>query len=378
MGGARRGKRHPGRSERSLKGRLVEQIVEAMHTASGATVRRNVKLPAVGGSGKREIDVLIEASVSGYPVRIAVECKNLGVKVEPELIDAFVGKLLAVGIPVQHGIYVAVNGYTQGAIDRAAAAGIRTLVLTGLTPERLAAAISEAYQSVIYLLASVESLSVVNDVESVAMSGETIVFYDDSGVICATVPDMLWQMWGDGRIPRDLGVHHVELTLDPSWHSVVDGKRSQPHSVAADVRVVGLVVTVTGESRLHQLVDASNQSPHKTRIELAFPPIQGELPVLTVQSDGELELAIDHGASVSVSVGRIPLPRIVLFRMYWPPSERLAETMEGLVAAYLAGEGPDPSKLGLGDIEGTSLNSQWDPIWQGHRRYRNDRGGGTS
>ena len=362
-----------GRSQTTIKGKLVEQIVAAMHDAHGATVSRNVKLPSIGSSRKREIDVLIEANVSGYPVRIAVECKNLDVKVDPERIDAFVGKLQAVGIPVQHGIYVAVKGYTPGALDRAVAAGIRPLVLTGLTSERIAAAVSEAYQSIIYLLPSVESLTVSNDVASVVESAELLAFYDDSGFICATVPDMLWEMWRDGRIPRDIGKHDIEVPLDPSWHSIINGAKSRPLSIHATVHVRGLVITIRGQSSLHQLVNASDSQVEKTQLAAQFTPDEPELPVLAVESEAELEAAIEHGDALSVSVGRFPLPRIVLFRMYWPPSERLAATLEQAYSAYARGEGPNPASLTLAEIEGTSLNSVWDPIWQGHRLYRGEQ-----
>jgi len=82
------------RSEASIKGKLLEKIVAAMHDAPGVTVTRNVKLPALGFSGRpREIDVLIETTVAGYPVKIAIECKNLAAKIDPERIDSFVGKL---------------------------------------------------------------------------------------------------------------------------------------------------------------------------------------------------------------------------------------------------------------------------------------------
>lgn len=346
-----------------------------MHDAPGATVSRNVKLPAIGSSRRREIDVLIEANVSGYPVRIAVECKNLATKVDPERIDAFVGKLQAVGIPVQHGIYVAVKGYTPGALERAIAAGIRPLVLTGLTSQRIAAAVSDAYQSIIYLLPSVESLSVLNDVDSIAVSGELLVFYDKSGCICATLPDMLWQMWADGRIPRDIGRHEVEIAVDAGWHSVINGVSSRPQSVHATVRVRGLVITIQGQSSVHRLVNASDSQVEKTQVEAQFAPVESELPVVAVESEEELEAATAHGSALSVSVGRFPLPRIILFRMYWPPSERLAATLEDAHSAFVAGEGPDPASLTLADIEGTSLNSVWDPIWQGHRLYRGEEGG---
>jgi hypothetical protein len=354
---------------------VVERIVAAMHDAPGVTVSRNVMLPAIGSSRRREIDVLIEAEVSGYPVRIAVECKNLDRKVNPELIDAFVGKLLAVGIPLQHGIYVAVRGYTPGAIERAVNAGIRPLVLTGLTSERIAAAVSDAYQSIIYLLPSVERLSVLNEMESVVVAGDLLVFYDASGCVCATVPDMLWQMWSDGRIPRDLGLHEVEVAVEPGWYSVIDGVISRPRSVHATVRVRGLVITIQGRSSVHRLLDASGSRVEKTRLEAQFRIAATELPVVAVESEEELEAATAHNDAMCVSVGRFPLPRMILFRMYWPPSDRLAATLEKALAAYVAGEGPDPASLTLADIEGTSLSSLWDPIWEGHRLYRGERDG---
>ncbi len=80
-----------------------------MHDHPGVTVERNRRLPPASGlGGKREIDVLITAIVAGYPVQMAVECKNEA--------DAFIGKLQHVGIPPQQGIYISANGYTTGAI----------------------------------------------------------------------------------------------------------------------------------------------------------------------------------------------------------------------------------------------------------------------
>ncbi len=117
----------------ATKGKLVEEIVQKMHDSPNVKVERRVFLDSVGGSGKREIDILLTSSVAGYPVRLAIECKNEKTPIGSPKIDAFVGKLQDVGIPSQLGIYVSASGYTGGAIERARKAGIKTLVLTGLT-----------------------------------------------------------------------------------------------------------------------------------------------------------------------------------------------------------------------------------------------------
>jgi len=67
----------------------------------------------MGAKGKkREIDVLLTRDVAGYLVRLAIECKNEGKPIGAKEIDAFIGKLQYVGIPVQHGIFVSASGYT--------------------------------------------------------------------------------------------------------------------------------------------------------------------------------------------------------------------------------------------------------------------------
>src|SRR5215207_9464070 len=140
------------------KGRLVEEIVEKMHANPNVRVQRRVFLEPVGGGRKREIDVLLTSSVAGYPVRVAIECKNEANKIGSPKIDAFVGKLQHVGIPTQMGIYVATSDYTGSAIERAREAGIKTLVLTGLTKDRLSAAVERAFQSMVYLFADLAQL----------------------------------------------------------------------------------------------------------------------------------------------------------------------------------------------------------------------------
>ncbi len=59
------------------KGDIAEKIVAMLHEASAGEVRRDVMLPAKNdASRRRQFDVLLLGNVKGYPVVLAVECKN--------------------------------------------------------------------------------------------------------------------------------------------------------------------------------------------------------------------------------------------------------------------------------------------------------------
>jgi len=144
------------------KGKIVEGLVALLHEQPGISVQRNVHLPSTDGEETREIDVLISGQLVGYPVQITIECKNYKREIGKADIDAFIGKLNDLGFPTQHGIYVCTSRYTKGAIKRAKNAGVRTFKLDGLTGDRLAAAIYDALQSIIYLLPIMTSLTFFN------------------------------------------------------------------------------------------------------------------------------------------------------------------------------------------------------------------------
>ncbi len=127
--------------QNNLKGRLLEEIVKQLYTDIGLHAEKNAQLPVINGSGRtREIDVLLRADdklLDDCSVLIPIECKNYGNKVGVGLIDAFVGKLVDLGIPPAFGIFVSTIGFTKGASERAKKAGISTLVLDGLADDRL-------------------------------------------------------------------------------------------------------------------------------------------------------------------------------------------------------------------------------------------------
>jgi hypothetical protein len=350
----------------TVKGKLVEEIVEKMHGSPNVEVQRRVFLePVGGGSSKREIDVLLTSSVAGYPVRVAIECKNEAGKIGSPKIDQFVGKLDDVGIPSSLGIYVSVNGYTKGAIERARKAGIRTLVLTGLTKDRLSAAVTKAFQSMVYLFADIAWLRVENEVSTVEEFAELSAYYDADGVLRDTLPHMVWRTWVEGGMTSDLGDHKLNFQVPEEWHNVVNGEKVSARAISAVIRVVGYVVTFSGEARQHTLLDAANRRAERWMTDLAFDgSLEPSYPMRSFRTEEELREYLEKQEAVRM-VGRLRLPRIRAGAMYWPPSERTTKKVAELMEAYKAGKIPDPRPIKFAEIEGMDLNAVFEPIWRG-------------
>lgn len=349
------------------KGRLVEEIVRKMHENPNVRVQRGVFLEPVGGGSSREIDVLLTADVGGQPVRAAIECKNERKPVSLEKIDAFVGKLDDVGIPSRLGIYVSVNGYTGGAVKRAKKAGIKTLVLTGLTKDRLSAEVTKAFQSMVYLFAEINKFQLQNELSSVDEFAELSILYDAEGVPQTTIPDMAWQAWVDGSAPSELGEHELPFEVPEGWQNIADGKTSRIGPLSALIRVWGFVVTFSGEARRHSLFDAGNKRVERSRSSVSFDGRTAPgYPVRAFEAEDELREYLEDPEAPRTIVGRLRMPRIRLSASWWPPSERTMKKTVELMQAYEAGEIPDPRPLKFDEIEGMNLSSVFEPIWPGH------------
>jgi len=204
------------------KGDIVEEISASIHRMPGVQVDRNVFLPVIGENREREIDVLLTSHVAGYPVRIAIECKNEKKPIGVAKIDEFIGKLQDVGIPTQSGIFISGSKYTNGAISRARKAGIRPLLLQDTDSASLEKIVSEAFQSTIYLLLTITQIQVHNDVASSSFMEQMLIFQNQKGKICGSIPDLVWQKWIANNIPAKLGTYKLSLEIPDGWYQVVD------------------------------------------------------------------------------------------------------------------------------------------------------------
>jgi hypothetical protein len=350
------------------KGKIVERIAALMHDQPGVTVERNRRLPPASGlGGKREIDVLITATVAGYPVQMAVECKNEAEAIGSPMIDAFVGKLQHVGIPPQQGIYVSASGYTTGAIGRAKAAGMRALTLRGLKDEDLRGSISDAFQSTIYLLLQVLNVAVTNTSPPTEGPGQigSFGFYNEDGKLAAVLPDLIWQVWRTGQLPHVLGEHEVDLSLPSNLHQEVNGRAVETFALKTKIRVIGLVVTLQGKAQNYALVNAADEAVERVLTDVSFEASESNLPVTAIASEEQLQIFLSRPGAVRVTA-RMGLPRIVYGNLYWPPSERVVRILKEH-EQDLAASNP---VFTFQELEGTDLQTVWEPISESHPAHQ--------
>lgn len=359
------------KSQTSIKGKLVEMIVASMHDDPNAKVERNVRLPALRNPNrKREIDVLVSGWFSGYPIRIAIECKNYKSIIDVAYIDAYVGKLQDIGIPTQHGIYVSAVGFTDGALERAMEVGIAPLVLTGLTPDRLSAKIDEAIQSVIYLLPEITNLSVTCKVPRTENSFQMWFLYDDSEKIRAALPDLLWKKWLDGGLPSELSEYEVEIEIPTGWKLYVDGNFEPITSAVAKIKITGLVITVQGKATQHALVNPTDHAISRFKTDVSFDTTTKVYPATSFSNEEDLrDFIANRPEAVKLALGRIKLPRVRFYSLYWPLSAR-AVTEFAILAKKCQEEGRKATADELAKIEGSDLKTVWDPMWEANPLLR--------
>lgn len=364
----RKRKRHnaPKGSTRE-KGDILEKIIAEMHTLPGVKIDRNVFLPTIDGSGRtREIDVLITSQVAGFPVRIAIECKNEKKPTGIAKIGEFIDKLNDVGLPVQLGIFVSTSRYESGAIDRAKTVGLRTLLLKDVT-DNISDEVKGAFQSLIYLLATIATVNISVSEESPKPSGVSMFFFNDEGKICGSIGDLVWELWQKGKIPPEIGMHEIDLELPKTWKKNNDNQELIFNRITAKILVTGHVITVEGTLKKYDLVNPKNEGVEKWQVKAKFPPPFGKHVVKEFHNEEDLEKYFMSKGGITLIAGRLRLPRIKWAAFYWPPSlKAIANFQKVLDVAAEQGKTIDWTTFPFNEIEGTDLSAAYEPIWEGH------------
>ena len=352
------------------KGRLVEQIAARMHQASGVEVKTRVMLPPITGRGDpSEIDILLTTRAAGYPVSLAVECKNERKPIGRPYIDAFVGKLKYVGIPTSLGIFISASRYTQPAIERAQAAGIKLLTLTGIDRNGITVAVGEAFQSVVFLLLQVGEFSVTSE----APPGmETFpICWDREGRPVGTVFDLIVDRWRTEDILSRLGEHKLNLDVPDDWVWRQGETAYKVFSATATVYVYAHVFRIKGEATQHLLVSQPTDDVERGEIQARWNEDHDAVSLIGVENEEELVRVLkEHTGQVHLVVQRVRLPRIltptIFGRMYWPPSEKAWRRLYAIREAQARGE----QIVDEESIEGTEFQTIFEPAWDGYPRYR--------
>lgn len=343
------------------KGRIVERIVALMHHSPETTVQRNVRLPAGGGTRKREIDVLLSQCVAGYPIRIAIECKNEQTPIGIQRIDEFISKLQDVQIPPQMGVYVSASGYTTGAVDRAKSVGVKTLILKDLSQESLSAAIVQALESTVYLVLEViEAERIANT--WTGNHNPFRIYCDGQGEPIGSVLDLVVEKWNHGEPPSKLGSHTLLIDFPLGWYHVVDNTLVPAIQTQVRVHVHGLVTTLSGVANEYGLVDGISGEMHKRQVHLTLEPEPSIWHVTPVWEESQLDELIAATGAKAVFHHRYRLPRIVKRPFYWPLSERVLIALLEQMDAQTRGVPLPHSFERLEDVEGIDMGAVFDPL----------------
>ena len=270
------------------------------------------------------------------------------------------------GIPTQLGIYISRSGYTKGAIDRAQVAGIKPLVFRDIADEKLNAVLNEAIQSVVYLLLDVKSISIINNVQDPA--DDIYFFYDDNGKICGTTTDLVWLNWKNGHMPEKIGQHKIELKVPERWNQIIKDKIEPIMSAEAEVIVYGLLIMISGTVSDYTLLDHDTDEINRRFMEASFDTSKGDYSVEVFDSEDSLKEKIQR-YKISISLGREKLPRIKFGAIYWPPSLHTISQLSKLSHIVRDGKIIDPSQFTLENIEGSSLDAIWEPIYSKYLEF---------
>ena len=312
-------------SDANLKGRFLETLIAFLYEVSGHNVERNGRLPSVDRSGReREFDVLLRIEpeeLAGCPVYIPIECRNYGKRIGVDQIDAFVGKMWDVGIDTRLGVFVAASGYTSGAIKRAEAEGIKTLVAEGLTSDRLALEFKRVLQSLVFWVAEWKDTSCF----PFSLPGE-----GPDGSIPVSLPpgvswktgslDRIWRLWVQGDIPCEIGEHMVTVRYEVHQRAIWT------------IEVSAHGACFPGGIKTATLADAGTGELEKRYLGVDLHLGSGAAQLVRYADAEELEKEISRPTSHLA----LRTPRIIGPQMYWPPSEQTASRVAKLLATNQA------------------------------------------
>ena len=361
----RRKKRYAPKGSSRAKGDVLEHVVAEMHKKPGITVERNVFLETQDGRS-REIDVLITSHATGYPVNLAIECKNWKKKIGSKEIDSFVGKLQDVGIPSNLGIYVVSSGYTEDAMRRAHEAGVTALVLEDVS-EKLFSIINNAAQFVVHLLLTITGIEVVNDIDDRADWVEIFYFFNAEGRVCGSIMDLVWKKWMTGEVPFQLGEYQFDLDLPDSCQQIINGKKANIERITVSTKITGHMIVFPGHVSARALRDAQSQEITRKHIEAIFNASPGTYETRTFEKEDELHRFINHQDIDIQAITRLRFPRILFGPIYWPPSEKAIKKLLLLKdKARQQGEDFNFQSLTVNEIEGSDLRVIWDEVIRNH------------
>jgi predicted Mrr-cat superfamily restriction endonuclease len=113
--------------KRSNEFQALVHYIYSKISAPPFTVRESVMVPENGTGAEREVDILIEGTVAGIEVKIAVECRDRSKTETIEWIDGLIGKYAR--LKLNKIVAVSSEGFSKEAERKAFDHGITLLTL---------------------------------------------------------------------------------------------------------------------------------------------------------------------------------------------------------------------------------------------------------
>lgn len=306
-----------------------------MYKSPGIKIETNVQYPTTDGERTREIDILLTVNLEGLRVEYAFQCKNEAKPLDVNKLGEFVGALKDIGVPTKYGIFVSVNGFTSGAIAYAKKFGIQTLVLKGLSRDRLRSEISSAIQHNIYLVPRVEEFTVQNEAGAAEYDWQFFIFTDENKQMVGTVTDLIFNKWRNNEIPDQIGEHTFEMEIPQGWLQFYKGEKIEPQKITARITILAAVITIDGSAENFHLFNAETRKMEKFNAQVKFRQFQkGEVvPLQVFAAEQELSDFIEKSGNIRLTV-KTKLLRIIVGDSYYPLSRHVAEVVFGQMQKY--------------------------------------------
>lgn len=310
-------------SNSKVKGDIVEDVVARLHANSGFTVDKRVELPTIRDkTATREIDVLLSTEISGYPIQIAVECKNYKSPISVGKISEFLDKLKDVGLPSRPSVFVSTSGFQSGAKRRAAEEGVQLLDLFGLTDDRMKLQLLEAVVHNVYLIANIDEIKLT----TTGKDASPVVSSEDGG-FAGALQDFMWKEWLIDKSLHVLGKHVIEIKPAIDWKNWSLLGQSDIVGVSFGITVSASILRQEGTFSFAQLNDTTTGDFKKANISATFEDLKGSYKLKTIRTEDELNGLLESEKMQLSVINRIIVPRILVGDLVWPPDSETLVAM---------------------------------------------------
>lgn len=241
---------------------LVKLIHEAFSSTDGTKVTESALIQEPNGT-PREIDILVERTVSDIPIRLAVECRDRSRKSDVEWIDGLIGKFQ--NLKVDKIIAVCRSGFSTAASAKAEANKIELRTLSECLGTEWTSEFLRLGIAIFNFAPRILSVQITLDPPTVEpISMDSTVEVASSGITTTTLEQIVTACFQQNVAPRIKNyVENEFLAKNPTLAEL-----NKSWTITAPVNVnETCIVTVTGSR--HKLASMTYEVEGKSHTEIS-------------------------------------------------------------------------------------------------------------